>query len=244
EEASEPMLPPPTAQRRESLDNVSGSHSTVAVDRPRRDSARDDRQHKGGEPNVNALLPEGEAEVETTPPPRQPHRATPRNVGVSRERIESAGGVGAYTRSAADASTGDLEAPSNGRFTSKAEDTADDDSPPSAWVTVLDKTRGDEEMAGQLAVAFIEEAEQLLPLMRDQLNDGDAAALHRSAHTLKGAAGCLGADSVITSAQRLERQANTGDVTSAGWMLDELVRCTQAYLKNLNQSQTLRPPSA
>ncbi|MCM2372047.1 PAS domain-containing protein [Aporhodopirellula aestuarii] len=121
---------------------------------------------------------------------------------------------------------------------------ATDQKRPSAWETIVDKTRGDEEMASQLAIAFIEEAEQLLPMMRDQLNSADAVALHRSAHTLKGAAGCLGADAVTGSAQRLEKQAHTGDVTAAGWMLDELVRCTQAYLKDLNHSQATRPPSA
>ncbi|MBB3205370.1 PAS domain S-box-containing protein [Rhodopirellula rubra] len=120
----------------------------------------------------------------------------------------------------------------------------DEDACPSAWATVLNKTRGDEEMARQLAFAFIEEADQLLPLMRDQLNESDALALHRSAHTLKGAAGCLGAEPVMASAQRLERQANTGDISTAAWMLDELVRCTRSYMSDLNQSQETRPPSA
>ncbi|EMI56942.1 sensory box sensor histidine kinase/response regulator [Rhodopirellula sallentina SM41] len=244
DEASEPVLPRPSARRRESLDNGTGSQSTAAVDRSRYGSRRDELQNEDHEPDVNDLFSEHEAEVETAPKPGRPRRAPRRNVGVRREGAKSPGDVRGQAEPSPDSSTGDHEVRSNGRSTNKTAKAADDDSLPSAWVTVLNKTRGDEEMAGQLAVAFIEEAEQLLPLMRDQLNDCDAAALHRSAHTLKGAAGCLGADSVITSAQRLERQANTGDVASAGWMLDELVRCTQSYLKDLNRSQTSRPPSA
>jgi PAS domain S-box-containing protein len=114
----------------------------------------------------------------------------------------------------------------------------------SPWLVVLARAGGDDEMARQLTEAFGEESEQLLPLMRDQLTGGDAVSLHRTAHTFKGAAGCLGAEQIVVSAERLERQAHTGELAGAAWMLDELVRCTQFFLSELSQSQPEHPPSS
>ncbi len=126
---------------------------------------------------------------------------------------------------------------------------ADIDSPSSdnqnaAWEVIMGKACGDEDMATQLAMAFSEEAEQLLPAMRDQLKVEDAALLQRSAHTLKGAAGCLGAEQVAAAGQRLEQQAKSGDLSDAASMLDELDSCTRRFLDEINHSRAMRPPSS
>ncbi len=123
-------------------------------------------------------------------------------------------------------------------------DSLDPDASNSAWEVIMGKACGDEDMATQLAMAFAEEAEQLLPAMRDQLGAEDAALLQRSAHTLKGAAGCLGAEQVAAAGQRLEQQAKSGDLSDAASMLDELDVCTRRYIDEINHSPAMRPPSS
>ncbi|TWT66635.1 PAS domain-containing hybrid sensor histidine kinase/response regulator [Allorhodopirellula solitaria] len=123
-------------------------------------------------------------------------------------------------------------------------DQSDDAAGTSAWEVIMGKACGDEDMATQLAQAFAEEAEQLLPAMRDQLSSGDSALLQRSAHTLKGAAGCLGADRVAAAGQRLEQQAKSGDLSDAASMLEDLDSCTRSFLDEINHSPAMRPPSS
>ncbi|TWU15895.1 PAS domain-containing protein [Allorhodopirellula heiligendammensis] len=120
----------------------------------------------------------------------------------------------------------------------------DRDAAVSAWEVIMGKACGDEDMATQLAMAFAEEAEQLLPAMRDQLQAEDAVLLQRSAHTLKGAAGCLGAERVAEAGQRLEQEAKSGDLSNAASMLDDLDSCTRRYLDEINHSPAMRPPSS
>lgn len=118
------------------------------------------------------------------------------------------------------------------------------DTTTSAWQRILVKACGDEDLASQLATAFAEEAEQLMPEMRDQLSALDAARLQRSAHTLKGAAGCLGATQVAAAGQRLEQQAKSGELDDAAATLDELARCTRRFLEEINHPPAMRPPSS
>jgi two-component system, sensor histidine kinase and response regulator len=68
----------------------------------------------------------------------------------------------------------------------------------------------------------------------------DAAAMQRTAHTLKGSAGLIGAQAATAAARELEMMAKSGKLDGAGLALDrldrELKRLTPAVAELRDQS--------
>jgi HPt (histidine-containing phosphotransfer) domain-containing protein len=77
-------------------------------------------------------------------------------------------------------------------------------------------------MARQLAQSLAEEAPRLLGEIRGALTAGDAVAVRRGAHTLKGSASVFEARHVMAAAQRLEDAARAGLLDNGGALLSEL----------------------
>jgi signal transduction histidine kinase/HPt (histidine-containing phosphotransfer) domain-containing protein len=98
--------------------------------------------------------------------------------------------------------------------------------PPSEKVvdedTLLERCGGDPDLAREIIQMYLEEYPKLLSAIRAAIASGDAALLHRTAHTLKGAAGNFGAASVVAAALRLEQSGAAAQLEDAAENCREL----------------------
>ncbi|GAA5504949.1 response regulator [Novipirellula caenicola] len=101
------------------------------------------------------------------------------------------------------------------------------------WAVTLSQTSGSEEMACELAKVYLDESQQLLDKIHAAMDAGDANALSRAAHTLKGASGYFGAIDVVKAAETLEHQGKRGDLSSAQAILQQLVTATENLAEEL-----------
>jgi PAS domain S-box-containing protein len=85
----------------------------------------------------------------------------------------------------------------------------------------------------RLAEVFIPECQSLIQTLRDQIPDGDAGLVQRSAHTLKGAAQIFNAKKVSNAAQAIEQSAKSHDLAVAVDELHELEQQSELMLRAL-----------
>jgi len=85
------------------------------------------------------------------------------------------------------------------------------------------RLHGDRELYRQFVEVFDEDAPRLIQDLRDANTTGDAKKLSRAAHSLRGLAVNLGADTVQRLAAQLEAQGDGGDLHSAVNTFDHLV---------------------
>jgi two-component system sensor histidine kinase/response regulator len=83
---------------------------------------------------------------------------------------------------------------------------------------------GDAQLLGELAQVFLNDCPRLLGELREAVARGDAPALRRAAHTLKGAALNFGDGATADTALRLETMGRTGDLAGAEPARAELER--------------------
>jgi two-component system, sensor histidine kinase and response regulator len=77
---------------------------------------------------------------------------------------------------------------------------------------LMERTESDHELIRALVDVFESDRPMLLGNIEAAIASGDAEALYRAAHTLKGAVGVFGADSAHARAERLERFGRDGAV--------------------------------
>jgi HPt (histidine-containing phosphotransfer) domain-containing protein len=96
----------------------------------------------------------------------------------------------------------------------------------------------DEDLACAIVMSFLDDIPQRLTLLKECLENGDAAGVTLQAHTIKGAAATVGGEALRAVAAEIERAAKTGDVSSAkGHMADlevQLNRLQQAISVVIN----------
>jgi CheY-like chemotaxis protein len=83
----------------------------------------------------------------------------------------------------------------------------------------LQKDLGGAETLRYVIRTFLEATPGLLTVLRDAAAQGDAAAIQRAAHTLKGSSATLGALGLSGRCEELERFGRTGDVQVARSMV-------------------------
>ncbi len=76
-------------------------------------------------------------------------------------------------------------------------------------------TEGSPEVMRQLIDDFIDTAHRLVGAMYDAAEKGDAKALERAAHSLKGSSGQMGAQQLMFECAAIERAAAAGDLAAA-----------------------------
>ena len=76
-------------------------------------------------------------------------------------------------------------------------------------------TEGSPEVMRQLIDDFIDTAQRLIGEMYDAAEKGDAKALERAAHSLKGSSGQMGAQQLMFECAAIERAAAAGDLPAA-----------------------------
>ena len=79
-----------------------------------------------------------------------------------------------------------------------------------------------DDFIGELAQTFFEEAPGLLAEMNRALDDGDAEAFRRAAHSLKSNGDSFGAVRVTSLARELEHMGRDGRLDEAGPKLPQL----------------------
>jgi PAS domain S-box-containing protein len=75
----------------------------------------------------------------------------------------------------------------------------------------LDRLMGDEDLANEIAMAFLEDVPSQIHALRKDLEQEDIPSIQRRAHTIKGVAANVGADGLREAAFQLEKAAETGD---------------------------------
>jgi HPt (histidine-containing phosphotransfer) domain-containing protein len=81
---------------------------------------------------------------------------------------------------------------------------------------VLRRLMGDESLVREVLSMFLEDTPRQMESLTHALQVGDAADVRRLAHTVKGAAGNVGAQVVQAAALRLEHASESGDMEEAG----------------------------
>ncbi|HEX4612823.1 MAG TPA: PAS domain S-box protein [Urbifossiella sp.] len=87
--------------------------------------------------------------------------------------------------------------------------------PPVDRAAAVRNLGGDEELYAEVAGLFVVESPRLLAAVRAGIAAGDAKTVQRSAHTLKGSAGCVGGTQVAAAALPLETMAAGGHLAAA-----------------------------
>ena len=86
---------------------------------------------------------------------------------------------------------------------------------PVDWDTALEQAAGDAELVREMIGVYFEEKPKLLASMRQAIDAKNDLALHRAAHTLKGALHHLAADRAARTAAVLETMGKSGELTEA-----------------------------
>lgn len=79
----------------------------------------------------------------------------------------------------------------------------------------LQRTSGDEPLAREICVLFLDELPRYLSSVREALDHNDAVALTRAAHTLKGAAANFGESALVAAARALEDYGRADNLAAA-----------------------------
>jgi PAS domain S-box-containing protein len=99
----------------------------------------------------------------------------------------------------------------------------------------LMRVAGNRKLYLKLVTQFVEQQAAAAERIRDQLVQGDSATAERSAHTLKGVAGNLGAKAIHAAAAAVERairtQADPAEIESLWAVLDQALSALMADLK-------------
>ncbi|MCS7065464.1 MAG: Hpt domain-containing protein [Fimbriimonadales bacterium] len=108
------------------------------------------------------------------------------------------------------------------------------------WDYLHEITGGDSEFIAELLSDFLNIAPELLAQIEQAVAQGDAAALTHAAHTLKGSARSIGAESLAEKALALEQIGKSGmlqDAPEALPLLQAQWAQLQSYLQNWLQQQ-------
>jgi CheY-like chemotaxis protein len=109
----------------------------------------------------------------------------------------------------------------------------------------LDRVAGDRALLKEIVELFLESAPESIDELRRAIAKGDAAALERAAHSLKGAVGNFGARATQAAALRLETMGRTKDLTHAeeafALLAEELARLQPALSAFASEEESLTP---
>ncbi|RLE33547.1 MAG: Hpt domain-containing protein [Acidobacteria bacterium] len=95
-------------------------------------------------------------------------------------------------------------------------------------------TGGDPELLNELVLLFIQMVPAQLATMKEAVATSDSTSMRREAHSLKGAAGALGAVKIRKLAEDIEVLADQGDVETA----QPLVETIERLITQLKQENT------
>ena len=112
---------------------------------------------------------------------------------------------------------------------------------PGGFGDLLARVGGDMSVLKEVIALFLEDCPRLVAAIRAGLAAGDAEAVHRAAHALKGSAGNFDAKEVTALAQRLEARAREGNLETARETFVALENATASFLTSLSLSEGAIP---
>ena len=77
---------------------------------------------------------------------------------------------------------------------------------------VLERLGGDHEILQEIAQLFIEDTPDTMAQIRQAIDDRDAGALEKAAHSLKGSVSNFGAEEAVQAALQLEMMGRGGNL--------------------------------
>ena len=86
----------------------------------------------------------------------------------------------------------------------------------------LSRVGGDVELLKEIAEIFLDQCPEAISDIRSATETGNAEALERAAHSLKGSIGNFGAQNAYDAALRLEMMGRQGELAGATSALEEL----------------------
>ncbi|MBI4873076.1 MAG: Hpt domain-containing protein [Acidobacteria bacterium] len=101
----------------------------------------------------------------------------------------------------------------------------------------LERVGGDEELLREIAVLFLEECPQMMSEIQSAVATGNAIALERTAHSLKGSVGNFGAHQAFRAAARLEAIGRSRDLSSVSQAWADLAAAMEALCPALSELQ-------
>ena len=107
------------------------------------------------------------------------------------------------------------------------------DRPSFSPAEALDRVGGDREFLRELVDLFVAEAPRALAEIRRSVDAGDAGALERAAHLVRGSASTFGAAVVSETALALENQGRSGILEGASFRVADLGREMEILLRDL-----------
>ncbi|MDY6909720.1 MAG: response regulator [Thermodesulfobacteriota bacterium] len=108
------------------------------------------------------------------------------------------------------------------------------------WESLVLRLGGDVELAQDILVGFIEDAPKQMAALRAALEAGDAEALRRNAHTLKGSSANVSATALQDAAFAMESAGVRGDgeaATSAMVELEKAFECLRQAVERLRSDE-------
>ena len=89
---------------------------------------------------------------------------------------------------------------------------------------MLERIGGDRDLLKEVAGIFVSECPRMISDIRNAVKDGDAEALQKAAHALKGSVSNFAAEAAVQAAQRLEMMGRTRAMSDASHAFKELER--------------------
>ena len=117
--------------------------------------------------------------------------------------------------------------------------------PPSVFdrQIALARVGDDEDLLRELTEVFLDGVSGWLNDLHQAAARGDAIALRRAGHTIKGAVGYFGADAAVAAAVRVEGLAHAGDLAGATAAVPELEHTLDRLTTALRAAGLERPTS-
>ena len=83
---------------------------------------------------------------------------------------------------------------------------------------------GEPDVLAEVLQLFLEDVPRRIAKLRAGCAAGDAVEVYTTAHSLKGSAGNIGAQTLFAVCRQLDDKARAGDLTDAGQLIDTLDR--------------------
>jgi CheY-like chemotaxis protein len=107
---------------------------------------------------------------------------------------------------------------------------------------LLERLMGDEELAADILAGFLDDAPQQIGVLREAVDHGDAQRVAGQAHTLKGAAGNIGAFALQQAAAALEAAGKENDLAAARTALQAAVQALDALTEAFASDEQPQAP--
>lgn len=101
----------------------------------------------------------------------------------------------------------------------------------------LELTESDTDLLSDLIRLFREECDSLLEQLESLAKNGDADAIRKAAHRLKGASAAVGAERVTATARTIETLGAAGRIAEMEGLVMELHRMVDEYFRAADQWQ-------